>query len=167
MKTPTPKEMKDTRTAINMLICIKLLPTAMLDLVSACEDSRIFRQDVKYTINQVLPQIQVASDMAHQIFIGIDPKIAHNFLQRSDEALSDIDDQIKLQGVDRATNVVISLLGLAGEFVGKIRPTYDFAYANQLEAIKTRLAGAIPYQEEPIIKFVIRNIVKELKIEVA
>lgn len=166
MTKPTPQAIKDTRTAIEMLLCIKILPMVIEDLIISCEADGIFRHKVKYTIKQVTSVVQKSANLGHQIFIGIDPKLGHDFLKRSDDAIAKIDNSIAVQGVSRNVNIAIALLDLTSELLSNIGPTYGFRYAKDLERVKIRLKGLIVYEEYPFIKPLIAEVLRKLQIQV-
>ena len=166
MNTPTIKQIQDTKTAIRMLVCVKLMPMIVDDLIHSCTKEGTYKHTLKYTINQVSTKIQTASDLAHQLFIGIDPRLGHDFLKRSDEAIAHIDESILIQGVDRDMNILISLFSLVEDFLAEIRPMYDFRYAKDLQVVKDRLKRGISYNEQQFIKPLIGEVLKNLKINV-
>lgn len=135
----TPKDVEDNWTAVRVVVLVGCLNYAMIDLQESLEESGRFRHLIKRNFNNASRCVEAMHGELYKL-INTDNTVAGRcYNELSDNGWYGISDNVKLSGLERSYNIVLSLSRLICHYHKKIRSRFWYPCVDKIGYVLSML----------------------------
>ncbi len=157
-KKPTPEQEVNVNKMVDALFCVSLINRYYIDLMSEVEADGKMRHSVKRDLLRVEKLIVDEDNRAFQVFNAQENELARGFVYNCDLIDEKIGQNIALQGMERHTTIISSLLDIID---GKLSGNPITCNFEDILRIRGVLSNHFEMRGNKAIRFIIESALRD------